>query len=195
MKEFASEIYSSASLQTKLENLEQENWRLKQENRKLQQLILLDPLTRIANRGYFEQSLLQEHKNAIRCSHPLGLLMIDLDRFKQYNDTYGHSAGDRVLIKVALALKETLHRPKDMLFRYGGEEFACLLPNTKIAGVERVAQKFISTARLCDVTVSIGAVSANVSPLNSPRELLDAADRAMYQAKIRGRDRLVLVRQ
>ncbi len=193
MKQFSSAIYPEENLQTQIENLEQENLRLKQENRKLQQLILLDPLTRIANRGYFEQSLQQEYKNAVRCSHPLGLLMIDLDRFKQYNDTYGHLAGDRLLIKVALALKETLQRPKDMLFRYGGEEFVCLLPNTNSLGVKVVAQKFITRARLCGITISVGAVSAQVSPLNHPQELVETADRAMYQAKFQGRDRLVLV--
>lgn len=194
MKKFSSAIYSEENLQTQIENLEQENLRLKQENRKLQQLVLLDPLTRIANRGYFEQSLQQEYKNAVRCSHPLGLLMIDLDRFKQYNDTHGHLAGDRLLIKIALALKETLHRPKDMLFRYGGEEFVCLLPNTNVSGVKRVAQNLIVTARLCDVTISIGAVSVQVSPLNHPQELVEAADRAMYQAKLQGRDRVVLAK-
>lgn len=193
MKKFSSAIYSEENLQTQIENLEQENLRLKQENRKLQQLVLLDPLTRIANRGYFEQSLQQEYKNALRCSHPLGLLMIDLDRFKQYNDTYGHLAGDRLLIKVALALKETLHRPKDMLFRYGGEEFVCLLPNTNSFGVKLVAQKFIARARLCGITISIGAVSAQVSPVNHPQELVETADRAMYEAKLQGRDRLILV--
>lgn len=193
MKQSSSAIYPEENLQTQIGKLQQEILRLKQENRKLQQLILLDPLTGIANRGYFEQSLQQEYKNAVRCSHPLGLLMIDLDRFKEYNDTYGHLAGDRLLIKIALALKETLHRPKDMLFRYGGEEFVCLLPNTNSPGVKRVAQKFIAKARLCGITISLGAVSALVSPLNHPHELVEIADRAMYQAKLKGRDRLVLV--
>ncbi|MEM7759733.1 MAG: GGDEF domain-containing protein [Cyanobacteria bacterium P01_A01_bin.40] len=174
-----------------LASLQRENIRLKLENERLTKLSLLDPLTGIANRRYLERNLQQEYKNSLRHSHNLGLLMIDLDRFKLYNDHFGHQAGDQLLIEITLTFEEVLRRPKDMLFRYGGEELICLLPNTSVEGVTQVGQKLLTTARKCGVTVSIGAICANASKLESPQQLLEIADQAMYQAKNQGRDRLI----
>ena len=183
----------TTKLQSKIKNLERENQKLKQENIELKQLTLIDPLTGIANRRYLKQILQQEYRNAMRHNSSLGLIVIDLDKFKQYNDSYGHLAGDRLLIQVANLLQQELQRPKDMLFRYGGEEFTCLLPNTTLIGVEEVATKLLKTARNCQITISVGAICVQASKFNSPLELLEIADRAMYQAKNQGRDRLVLV--
>lgn len=180
-------------LHSKIERLEQENQKLRQENDRLKQSTLIDFLTGLPNRRYLEKVLQQEYNNALRYNYPLGILALDLDRFKLYNDTYGHLAGDRLLLEVAILLKQVLQRPKDMLFRYGGEEFTCILPDTPVAGVEKVAQKLLQNVRLSGVTVSIGAICVTVSRQEHPYQLLEIADKAMYQAKLAGRDRLVLV--
>ncbi len=107
--------------------------------------------------------------------------------------SYGHLAGDRLLVKVATLLQQELHQPKDMLFPYGGEEFTCILPNTTLAGVRTVATKLLEIVRNCGATISIGAVCVDVSYLKYPQQLLQIADLAMYQAKKQGRDRLVVI--
>ncbi|MEM8674164.1 MAG: GGDEF domain-containing protein [Cyanobacteria bacterium P01_G01_bin.67] len=191
MNKILQKISSIPKMYEIMASLQRENVRLKLENERLTKLSLLDPLTGIANRRYLERNLEQEYKNSLRHSHNLGLLMIDLDRFKLYNDHFGHQAGDQLLIEITLAFKEVLRRPKDMLFRYGGEELICLLPNTSVAGVTQVGHKLLTTARNCCVTVSIGAICANASKLESPQQLLEIADQAMYQAKNQGRDRLI----
>ena len=192
MNKILEKSLSAAEMSKTLASLRQENIRLKKENERLKKLSLLDSLTGIANRRYLEQNLKQEYNNSLRHSHSLGLMMIDLDRFKLYNDQFGHQAGDQLLIKITLAFKELLRRPKDMLFRYGGEELICLLPNTSVEGVNKVGQKLLTTARNCGVTVSIGAICGNVSELESPQQLIEIADQLMYRAKRQGRDRLIL---
>lgn len=190
---FMTDSDTFTQLQLQIASLERENQRLKQENTQLKELTLLDPLTGIANKRYLEQVLEQEYKNALRSQEPLGILVIDLDRFKQYNDTYGHLAGDRLLLKVATMLQQELRRPKDMLFRFGGEEFTCILPNTSLSGVTKVGSKLLAAARNCGTTISVGAICVDVAQLQYPLQLLEIADRAMYQAKKQGRDCLVAI--
>jgi diguanylate cyclase (GGDEF)-like protein len=131
---------------------------------------------------------------------PLGLLMVDVDLFKAYNDTYGHPIGDLCLHQIADALRSALRRPADVLARYGGEEFTILLPNTPLPGAVAVGDAM--RQRLNDlalthagsptgtVTISVGAAVATPSAAIDPDLLLQAADRALYAAKRAGRNQL-----
>jgi diguanylate cyclase (GGDEF)-like protein len=163
-------------------------------NQMLQAMSELDSLTQIANRRRFDRELTKEWKRAARRSSPLSLIMLDIDFFKKYNDTYGHLAGDRCLQTVADILRENLHRPGDFAARYGGEEFAVLLPETDLEGAMKVAdllRRKVSEARLVHdgsrvssyVTISLGAASVVPKPDDDPRTLVEMADRALYQAK------------
>ncbi len=174
-------------------------------NRELAVLAHTDGLTGLANRRRFDEALGQEWDRAARDRRPLSLLMIDVDRFKLYNDQYGHQRGDQCLHAVAAAVGELVRRPGDLAARYGGEEIALLLPATAAAGATELA------ARLCGaieasaiaheanvpgrvVTVSIG-VATTLPGLTEQavgaRALIAAADAALYEAKRRGRNRVV----
>ncbi len=162
-----------------------------------------DGLTGIANRRHFDVALEKEGRRAKRAATPLSLLMIDIDSFKAYNDSYGHQQGDDTLIKVAGALAAMLQRPLDLIARYGGEEFAVILPEMGAEQSEQLAQSM--RQRITDmnlphagapqhgrVTVSIGvATHAADSPLDLPC-LIGAADRALYTAKHNGRNCVVV---
>jgi diguanylate cyclase (GGDEF)-like protein len=159
-----------------------------------------DELTGAANRRHFNDMLRQEWSRALRDGTPLGLLMIDVDYFKNYNDIYGHPLGDLCLHQVAETLRSALRRPADGLARYGGEEFAVLLPNTPVDGAMAVAESMAH--RLADlalphagspfglVTVCIGAAAMTPSGATAPVDLVQAADRAIYAAKRDGRNRV-----
>jgi diguanylate cyclase (GGDEF)-like protein len=162
-----------------------------------QLMSLTDPLTGLLNRRYIEQRLVEEVERSHRHRFPMSLMMIDVDDFKLYNDSYGHQAGDLALEMVAQCLKQVL-RSADVASRYGGEEFCILLPQTSLseaAGVaERVRRRVESTAfphgktqPMGTVTVSIG-VAAWSSALNTPAAIIGAADRALYIAKSRGKN-------
>ena len=116
-------------------------------NQRLKYLSYIDELTDIANRRYFEENFDQEWNRAMRYSRSLALVMIDIDMFKNYNDTYGHKEGDVCLRKVATALKHTLKRPGDFVARYGGEEFITVLPDTDITGAAAIAESMRSDVR------------------------------------------------
>ncbi|MDQ6995549.1 MAG: diguanylate cyclase, partial [Mariprofundaceae bacterium] len=107
--------------------------------KELERISTTDGLTKIANRRYFNSSLEKEWKLAQRQKQPLSIAMMDIDFFKQYNDHYGHQAGDDCLLQVAASLKASLKRPADMVARYGGEEFVAIFPNTPIEGAELIA--------------------------------------------------------
>ena len=176
--------------------------RLKQQADMLESISLVDALTHIPNRRRFDETIEAEWKRAAREKTPLSMLMIDIDHFKEYNDHYGHGAGDICLQAVAAALLTGVSRPGDLVARYGGEEFVVILPE---AGKE--ASIHIAT-RLCEgvrnlklphahsgveplVTVSIGC--ATVTPFwetDSPNILLDEADKMLYKAKNTGRNRV-----
>jgi len=165
---------------------------IEEANTRLQQESLTDKLTGVANRGAFDHRLTEELHRAQRYGSSLSLLMVDVDRFKYYNDTFGHPAGDGVLQTVAMALR--CARPSDMLARYGGEEFAVILPATDREGAcvfaERM-RKAVASAAVPHgpVTVSIGA--STLTPDGSESTLLAAADKALYLAKHGGRNLVV----
>jgi len=167
-------------------------------NIQLTRLAATDGLTGIANRRAFEEGFASEWRVATRSRKPIGLLMIDLDCFKQFNDEYGHLAGDICLQRVAEALLTVARRPHDMAARYGGEEFAVLLPDTssevvlsladslRVAVYEQAIEHKGSPWER--VTVSIGCVSAIPEYGRPMTELLDLADKSLYRAKHAGRN-------
>lgn len=170
-------------------------------NLELAQLARQDTLTKLANRRCFDERLLEEWDRSLRGQHELALLFLDVDHFKKYNDTYGHSAGDDCLAAVARVIHESLKRPADLASRYGGEEFVVLLPETTRKGATEVAERILlgiealsiphaaSTTAAC-VTVSIGLTSC-IPDTGLAQVLLDAADSALYSAKHSGRNRIV----
>ncbi len=173
-----------------------------QARQKLVEMSYLDWLTGVPNRRYFDEVLLREWKRAAREARPISLVMIDVDRFKEFNDTYGHQAGDECLIKVAKAFGGALHRPVDFVARYGGEEFVALLPNTDLEGalsVSREVQTAIKELAIPHessevdpyVTVSLGVTSVIPTEQIQPTALVTMADNALYQAKRRGRNQIV----
>jgi diguanylate cyclase (GGDEF)-like protein len=169
---------------------------------KLSELVLTDPLTGLANRRHFDQTLASEWDRSVREKHPLALLMIDIDHFKSFNDSRGHAAGDECLKVVAQALRGHCARPGDLVCRWGGEEFAVILAGTDLAGAEHVAGELVDVVRglsisrtisgkgAC-VTISAGVASAVPDNDNSSaKALVEKADSALYAAKNAGRDRV-----
>ncbi len=167
----------------------------------LSNLAIHDGLTGIYNRRYFDETLAREWKRTMREKAPLSLIMLDIDYFKKYNDTYGHQAGDECLRQVATTISGALRRPADMAARYGGEEFVVVLPNLKLedsakfgetirAKIEALKMEHKqSDANPC-ITVSLGIASVVPSSISSYEELVGAADKALYSAKNKGRNRV-----
>ncbi len=165
--------------------------------------VLFDDLTKIPNRRYFDLCFQQEWRRCQRQNHFLCLLICDLDHFKSYNDYYGHTIGDRCLTQVAQILRETLKRPADEAFRYGGEEFVLILPNTSSEGGQMIAREIVNHIQQAHiphylspinsfVTISVG-ISATIPRSEiHPDTLLQAADIALYRAKRTGRNRYSL---
>lgn len=175
---------------------------LQSANQKLQRLAYIDGLTQIANRRQFDEQLIVEWRRMKWERLPLSVILCDVDYFKQYNDTYGHQGGDDCLCAVAGAIATAARRPSDLAARYGGEEFAVLLPSTSLEGameVARVIQTNIKDLQLPHrqsqvsqyVTASFGVASIIPTEVDAPEKLLLQADRALYQAKISGRDRVL----
>ncbi len=159
-----------------------------------------DGLTQVANRRCFDERLQSEWHRLMQAKQQLSLIMLDVDYFKRYNDCYGHQAGDTCLVKVAKAAAAAVKRSADLFVRYGGEEFAAILPNTDAAGAIAVAESMRQAIgdlaiphEQSDVssivTVSIGIASMVPRRGQSPDELIAASDRALYDAKRQGRDR------
>ena len=172
---------------------------LRTANAQLQQTVMQDALTGIANRRLFDSVLLQEQRRAARTQHPLALLMLDVDHFKSFNDTYGHQAGDVCLQSIARTIARLAQRPADLAARLGGEEFVTLLPETDTAGAIVLAQRLREAIRQLQiphgrgldgiVTVSIGvAVVWPQPPSGADADLVGLADAALYMAKAQGRD-------
>jgi two-component system chemotaxis family response regulator WspR len=171
-------------------------------NVELQKLAALDPLTGIANRRRFDETLVLEWQRGQRDKTPLSLLMVDVDHFKHYNDTYGHPAGDLALKRVAAVLTENLKRPADLVTRYGGEEFAIILPETDREGAVSVADACLrqlqnlriensKAAPYGVLTISVGIQTVVPHKQSTWQELIAAADRALYSAKSEGRNRII----
>ena len=187
-----------------MHRLKMENLRLVEDlarkNRELERLSLLDGLTGVANRRYFDRIVQQEWSRASREQTPISVVMIDIDYFKPYNDTYGHQQGDACLQQVASALSAGLKRPSDFIARYGGEEFVAVLPDTGIEGAGSLAEAMRESvvrlalehtaSKVCpQVTISLGVASAIPGRESVHAELIKKADDALYAAKQGGRNR------
>jgi len=171
-------------------------------NQTLKKLAMQDGLTGLANRRQFDVTLGNEFGRAIRTASTLALIMLDVDCFKQYNDIYGHAAGDECLRAISRTIKDlTPHRPGDLVARYGGEEIAVLLPNTDVAGALVVAEKIRNAIRDLEIehtgnSAGFVTLSAGVDALvpirgsDEPTGLIQAADKALYSAKAAGRNRV-----
>lgn len=198
--ELRARIRSALQLRKEMLKRHQRERELERLARKLEKMSNRDGLTGIANRRCFDDMLVQEWVRNGRQDAPIGLLMIDIDHFKAYNDSLGHVVGDGCLCAVARAIQSAVHRPGDLVARYGGEEFAVILPNTDYEGACAVADNIHSTlgeccithpdSPACDcVTVSIGVASGVPTCQTTPDLLLNAADTALYHAKQSGRNR------
>jgi diguanylate cyclase (GGDEF)-like protein len=181
--------------------LQEAKEKLEKVNQELQKMAILDELTQIANRRYFNQYLEQEWKRCQREQYPLALILGDVDAFKKYNDFYGHQAGDRCLQQVAKVLSTALKRPGDLVARYGGEEFAMILPQTDLAGAQHVAQRIQHQFSLIQiphetselepfVTMSLGVHAIVPTAQDSLDRFIHHTDKALYQAKAGGRNRI-----
>ena len=168
---------------------------------KFKEASLLDGLTKIPNRRFFDETITKEWGRCARASKSLTLIMLDIDFFKLYNDTYGHQEGDECLIRVAQTIKETLHRPFDAVCRYGGEEFVIILPETKEEGGMIMAERIRAAIECLEiphavssvskwVTCSLGVAAVIPSPLVHSDELIRMADKALYISKTSGRNRV-----
>lgn len=174
---------------------------LEKANLMLQQLAVLDGLTGIPNRRKFDETLSQEWYRAQREKQQIGVILGDIDYFKQYNDHYGHQKGDECLKKVAEVLTATVHRPSDLVARYGGEEFIVLLPDTALeaciiiaekmrTSVEKLAIEHMASGISATLTMSFGVATIFPSGEFNSGQLIIPADKALYRAKGEGRNRV-----
>jgi diguanylate cyclase (GGDEF)-like protein len=163
---------------------------------KLEELAITDALTGLRNRRKFDTEIDAEWRRAARQRTPLALLMVDADHFKSYNDTYGHQAGDEILVGIAICIADSVRRAGDCAARYGGEEFAVLLPGLSVNEAMRIAEAIrLKVQQSCadprTTTVSIGVASLTPLANMDPSDLVKAADTALYAAKANGRNQTV----
>lgn len=172
---------------------------LQKNSERLNREVITDSLTRAFSRGFFDQFFQQEFARAYRQGSKLSLIMIDVDFFKNYNDTYGHQAGDKALIAVVQALKAGLSRDTDKLARYGGEEFIVILPDCTQSKALVIAEHLraavlalklphCTSSMAAYVTISLGVSTLKPGPTCSAEALLNATDLALYKAKNQGRN-------
>ena len=171
-------------------------------NHKLSEMAHEDGLTGLFNRRYFDRQFTAEFKRAQRCGEPLSLILIDVDSFKLFNDTYGHVKGDSCLRAVAAVLKGIPQRPGDFVSRYGGEEFICVLPNTNFDGAMLLAERIregvckltiphLTSTVSNNLTVSIGVQTVErVTEQRNPEAIVVMCDKQLYTAKMNGRNRV-----
>ena len=162
---------------------------------KLSDMAFRDGLTGLFNRRKFDSMLEEEIERAKRYGRGVSLIMIDIDHFKQFNDTYGHQKGDEVLATVAVILSERV-RSNDLVSRYGGEEMSVILPETEVSNAAALAENLRETVNTealqragVEITISLGIAGYNNNN-HTPQKLIQAADKALYQAKERGRNRV-----
>jgi diguanylate cyclase (GGDEF)-like protein len=189
-------------LMTVLKEFTTVNDQLIQANKILEELSVKDPLTKLGNRRAFETMIEKECQSARRTEGWLTVMMVDVDKFKQFNDKFGHQSGDKALEVVSKAMSESLPRVTDMVARYGGEEFAVILPQTDDMGAQIVAERLrksisealipISDSKNVQVTASIGIYSTKQDEELSSDNMVEKADMALYQSKQDGRDRYTL---
>ncbi len=173
-------------------------------HRRTEKLAYTDPLTGQFNHRYFQETLAQEFARAKRYEKPLSLMILDIDHFKRFNDTYGHLIGDKVLIHASQVFRRSIREKIDTVARYGGEEFAVLLPETGIDGAQRFAERIRQALEseglttefgYLRVTISIGVACTAETVCTKPSDLIDAADQALYQAKDGGRNQVQVYRK
>lgn len=183
---------------TAIKKAEEELLRL---NNELTRLSFVDSLTNISNRRVFDSTLDKEWNRALRYNSSIALIMLDIDYFKLYNDYYGHIQGDHALKQVACILQETVSRSVDMVARFGGEEFAILLPNTDLEEAQGIARKClnaviseqienVSSPITNILTISLGVAAEKPDKHTDKLSLIDSADKMLYLAKSRGRNRV-----
>ncbi|MEC4805633.1 MAG: diguanylate cyclase [Jaaginema sp. PMC 1079.18] len=179
---------------------------LSQANQELQRLSTMDGLTQVANRRYFDMCIAQAWQDSQEKQKPLGLILLDVDYFKRYNDTYGHQLGDRCLQIVARTIEQRLKRPGEIVARYGGEEFAILLPNGDTYWALQIAELIRADIQALEIqhepseidehlTISLGIANAIPSAEETMEMMITRADRALYEAKRQGRNRSVVYDQ
>lgn len=168
----------------------------------LHSMASIDALTGISNRRHFDETLAKEFRHAMRELSPLSVIMVDLDNFKGYNDTYGHVKGDETLTLVADTMRRTCNRPRDLAARYGGEEMVLVLPDTNAEGAHVVALDL--QAKILDLSIEHAqnlpsqkvSLSIGIATLTSPAQgftakaLVGQADQALYHAKQSGRNQI-----
>jgi diguanylate cyclase (GGDEF)-like protein len=192
-----------ALLQERLRLLEVRAKFLENSNQDLQRLSYLDSLTGIANRRHFEQTLDLEWRRANRNGTALSLIMVDIDFFKPFNDTYGHQYGDDCLILLANVFRNALKRPGDLVARLGGDEFIMILPGVAESGAAEMAEAIRAKIEALEIphkgasaepiiTISLGVVSSYPTQGFYPQELIHAADEALYLAKEDGRNQVMV---
>ena len=184
------------------EELERVMMRLQKANQELEQRSNEDGLTGLYNRRFLNQEFKREFRRCRRNGTSLTVIMLDIDHFKALNDRYGHLLGDQILIDLAHLLKRNLRRASDTLYRYGGEEFTLLLPDTDEVGARELAVKLATLVREhpfdtdhgpMHITVSIGVAVAAAGVYDQPTQLLATADDALYRAKAAGRDQIRVI--
>jgi diguanylate cyclase (GGDEF)-like protein len=206
--ELLARLRSAMNLKREVDNLKareaellQATEQLRRLNEELERLAILDELTGVANRRFFNLMLHQEWGRAAREVHPLSLVMVDIDHFKGFNDHYGHQQGDECLRQVAGALGSVTKRYGDQVARYGGEEFAVLMPHTGLAGATAVAERLRQRVEALGVehagspssdvvTISLGVAAGIPGRRTSADSLVAAADSALYEAKRSGRNQV-----
>lgn len=191
---------ANSQLERKLEASRDDILQLQRDLDDVRREAMLDPLTKIFNRKHFDDGLLRAFAEAKNTSSPMSLLLLDIDQFKRFNDTWGHQTGDQVLRLVAMTLRSNL-KGRDIAARYGGEEFAAILPETDLEGAVILADnirkaihskellKRSTNEKLGRITASFGVASYRDG--DTPSSLIDRADRCLYAAKHAGRNRVV----
>lgn len=191
-------------MQTRNFELEVTMRELQEQNKKLEQLNTQDALTGVKNRRYFEQRIVSEFRRSRREKSPLSLIMLDIDRFKSINDNYGHLVGDQAIRQTARLMQQQLRRVSDCICRYGGEEFAIVLPLTDSKGAKQfsenlrtqlMSEQLVTSDVSLTITASFGVATLYANDNNNPGELIALADKALYQAKQQGRNRTVCAEQ
>lgn len=171
---------------------------LAEKNQQLQQQTQVDALSGIYNRAYFDSQMRAEIKRSRREQRVLALVLLDIDHFKRINDTHGHLAGDEAIKQVSRFIRQQLKRPADKLFRYGGEEFALILPNTNLQGAWQLAEKIRqnletaqkTTEQSFELRLSAGCYAAIPGPESDNDDYIRFADSALYRAKEAGRNQV-----
>ncbi len=189
--------------QTLDEKIERRTQELSKTNARLKELTLLDGLTGVNNRRFFDEKMKELSMDAIKIGSPLTLLLVDLDEFKKYNDTYGHVMGDELIKKAATMFKEKVGND-GFVARYGGEEFGIILPNMKEEEGRQMAEKICREMRNAEVehktsstigvaTISIGGTSSSVHDFNKPNDWIEQADKALYASKMSGKNKVTMM--